>query len=220
MESKYPFIQFSDNLQDNCCCGVLPVSDGYDVAFHQDIADSGQFNIIDLAGNLIDGYSFSNGYISLESVGFDTFAPFDCFRIEINGYYSNTFMFVGCETDNTCKFEYWDDGEQSNRIRLACILDNPQSKTEKEEYTDSNGIVQSLSKVRRKEYKMTTDFYSDPVHDAIKEMLTYPHLLVDGVLMFESGDYSINWDEKDELGNAIADTELSEQDTLRYSICN
>jgi hypothetical protein len=222
MESKYPFVKFSDNLQDNCCCVVLPVSNGIDIAFYQSISDSGSFNVVDLAGNLVGGpYSFSDGYIDFSSINLDeSIAVYDCFRIEIGGYYSNVFMFIGCETDNTHHFEYWDDGEYHQRVRLRCSVGSPQSKTEKEEYIDSNGTVQPLSKTRRKEYTLTTDFYSEAVHDAIKEMLTYPFLQVDGVFMYESGDYAVNWDEQDESGNAMSETTLSEQDILRYSICN
>jgi hypothetical protein len=98
-------------------------------------------------------------------------------------------------------------------------LDKPQSKTEKSEYTDANGIVHSLSKTRRKEYELSIDFYPEPVHDAIKEMLSHPFLMVNGIAMYESGDYEIEWDEKDENGYTRATTKLSEQNTGRFSIC-
>ena len=138
----------------------------------------------------------------------------------INGYYSNFFAYIGCDDDNTHLVEFWSNNEESkSRIRLACSIDNPQSKTKKEEYVDSNGYVQTLSKVRRKEYDLTTDFYPDSLHDAIKEILIYPHLLVDGVLVYEAGDYSIGWDEKDGNGNAKATTTLAEQGVNKFSIC-
>jgi hypothetical protein len=57
------------------------------------------------------------------------------------------------------------------------------------------------------------------VHDAIKEMLSHPFLMVDGIAMYESGDYEIAWEEKDENGHARAETKLSEQNTSRFSAC-
>jgi hypothetical protein len=82
-----------------------------------------------------------------------------------------------------------------------------------------NGTVHTLAKTRRKEYELTFDFYPEAVHDAIKEMLNLPFLMVDGIAMYESGDYEILWEEKDENGHARATTKLSEQNISRFSAC-
>jgi len=37
--------------------------------------------------------------------------------------------------------------------------------------------------------------------------------------MFESGDYNIDWGNKDENNCATAKTKVSEQDTNKYSFC-
>jgi len=225
MKTKYPIVQFSDDKQEVCCCYVLPVSEGSDLIFSHDMSVYNTYQIIDLAENVFFQDAIDDGFVNLHLVNLsDFFAPGDCFRIKTLGasenYYSNIFKYIGCDTDNTHVFEYWDTDDVSRqRIRLSCVIDNPQSKTEKSDYTDSNGVNISLSKTRRKEYSLTTDFYPESVHDAIKEIFLYPNLLVDDEQMYESGDYDISWDEEDENDNARATTKLSEQDINRYSIC-
>jgi len=222
MKTKYPIVQFSDDKQDVCCCYVLPVSEGSDLALFSP-ATGGNWYLSNLNGDKIseDYVIPTDGFISVFSVDLSAIlAPGDCFRVIAGNYFSTPFQYIGCDTDNTHIFEYWDvDDINRQRIRISCVIENPQSKTEKSDYTDSNGVNISLSKMRRKEYSMTTDFYPESVHDAIKEILLYPNLLVDDDPMYESGDYDIGWDEKDENNNARATTKLSEQDINRYSIC-
>jgi len=223
MKAKYPIVQFYSGKQEVCCCYVLPVAEGSDLAFFSP-ESGGSWYLSNLNGDRISGdYAIPvDGFIDVFAVDLSAIlAPGDCFRI-IPGkkYSSNPFQYIGCNTDNTHVFEYWDeDNINRQRIRFSCVIDNPQSKTEKSDYTDANGLNISLSKTRRKEYSLTTDFYPEGVHDAIKEILLYPNLLVDDVAMYESGDYDTGWDEKDENGNAKATTKLSEQDINRYSIC-
>ena len=223
MKSKYPIIQFSEEKQDVCCCYILPVSEGYDLALFFSTAGSELWYLANLNGDKLSEYYaiHSDGFIDVSVINLSAIlAPGDCFRIVAGDYYSTPFQYIGCDADNTHVFEYWDDGDiRRQRIRLSCIIDNPQSKTEKSDYTDSNGLNISLSKTRRKEYALTTDFYPESVHDAIKEIFLYPNLFVDDEAMYESGDYDIAWDEKDENDNARATTKLSEQDINRYSIC-
>jgi len=225
MKSKYPIIQFSEDKQDVCCCYVLPVSEGSDLALFSP-ATGGKWYLSNLNGDKIsaDYVVPTDGFIDVFSVDLSAIlAPVDCFRVIAGDYYSTPFQYIGCDADNTHVFEYWDDGDDGDirrqRIRLSCVIDNPQSKTEKSDYTDSNGLNISLSKTRRKEYTLTTDFYPESIHDAIKEIMLYPNLFVDDEAMYESGDYDIAWDEKDENDNARATTKLSEQDINRYSIC-
>ncbi|MCL1933517.1 MAG: hypothetical protein FWF53_06890 [Candidatus Azobacteroides sp.] len=222
METKYPIVQFSDDRQDGCCCYVLPVSEGGDAAFFSP-ATSGVWFVSNLNGDKIGSEYIvpSDGFIDLSSVDLSAvLAPGDCFRIAAGNYFSNPFQYIGCNTDNTHVFEYRDgEDDRRQRIRISCVIENSQSKTDKSEYIDSNGLNISLSKTRRKEYDLTTDFYPESVHDAIKEIFIYPNLSVDDTLMFESGDYETEWDEKDENDNARATTKLSEQDINRYSIC-
>ena len=233
MKTKYPIVQFSEDKQDVCCCYVLPVSEGSDLAFLSP-ATGGNWYLSNLNGDkLSDVFEFevkelsnvsaieSNRFIDVSSVDLSAIlAPGDCFRVIAGNYFSTPFQYIGCDTDNTHIFEYWDvDDINRQRVRISCVIENPQSKTEKSDYTDSNGVNISLSKTRRKQYSMTTDFYPESVHDAIKEILLYPNILVDDEAMYESDDYDIGWDEKDENDNARATTKLSEQDINRYSIC-
>jgi hypothetical protein len=188
------------------------------------------FYLTDIAGNVIGS---KNGYgtvigaagnpLVVSLAGIDLagiMAAGDCFRIKIGDLLSNPFQYIGCNTENTLLFEIWDDDDNMHqRIRLRCTIDNPQAKTGKEEYEDMNGRVWSLSKKRRKEFDLTTDFYPDSVHDAIREMFLYPHLTVDETAMYESGDYEVDWENKDEDGNAKGTTGLSEQSISRWSNC-
>ena len=222
--TKYPFLLFSEDNQETCCCFVLPVSEGSDIILYNSILpNSFTFSITNVGGNAISGnYNSIDGKINLTSIDLSVmFAPGDCFRIRCLGELSNTFQYIGCNTENTHVFEFWDEAGEigHQRVRLRCVLDTPQSKTQKSEYIDSNGVVHSLSKTRRKEYSLETDFYTEYMHDSIKEMLIYPNLLVDDELMYESGDYDIDWGEKDENGYAKGSTSLSDQSINRYSIC-
>jgi hypothetical protein len=221
MKKKYPIVQFSDDIQDVCCCYVLPVSEGSDLSVYSPATEADYF-VSDITGNRISEVYFSKMnvidlvYINLSNI----LAVGDCFRIVSGGLFSTIFKYIGCHTENTCVFEYWDkeDGYHQ-KIRLSCMIDEPQSKTEKSEYTDSNGKIISLSKTRRKELNLTTDFYPEYIHDAIKEIFLYPNLLVDDIPVYESGDYEVEWEDKDENNNAKATTKLSEQDISRYSVC-
>jgi len=222
METKNPIVQFYEDKQEHCCCYVLPASEGEDLAFYSPVK-SGKWYISNLNGDKT-GSEFiisSDGFIDVFAVNLsELLAPGDCFRIVAGNYISTPFQYIGCNTENTHVFEYWDkEYDRHKKVRISCVIDNPQSKTEKSEYVDANGTNHSLSKTRRKEINLTTDFYPEYVHDAIKEILLYPNLLVDDVAVFESGDYDIAWDEKDEYDNARATTKLSEQDINRYSIC-
>ena len=222
MEAKYPIIQFSEDKQEVCCCYALPVSEGGDLAFFSP-ATGGNWSLTNLNGDKIsDEYAVpTDGFIDVFPINLSAIlAPGDCFRVKTGEYFSTPFQYIGCDTDNTHVFKYWDnDDSLQQSIRLSCIIDNPQSKTDSSEYVDSNGLSISLSKTRRKQYDLTTNFYPENVHDAIKEILLYPNLLIDDEAMFESGDYDIAWDEEDENDNARATTKLSEQDINRYSIC-
>jgi len=222
METKYPIVQFSEDRKELCCCYVLPVSKGSDLAFYSP-ETAGKWYLSNLNGDKISSEYVlpEDGFIEAYSVEFSKImATGDCFRIIANNYYSTPFLYIGCDIENTHVFEYYDDySDHWMSIRLSCLLEHPQSKTVKSEYIDANGFNHSLLKTRRKEFNLTTDFYPECVHYAIKEILLYPNLLVDDIEMFESGDYEIDWDGKDENDNVKATTKLSEQDINRFSIC-
>jgi hypothetical protein len=221
MELQYPFLHFSEDRQEGCCCFLLPVSTGSDIVLKSPgLPASFSFEITNIAGITIgSGYVSNAGAVDLSNVDLPALmAPGDCFRIKAGNLFSTPLQYVGCNTDNTCLFEFGTDTAKQ-RVRLNCILDKSQSKTDKSEYTDMNGQVHTLAKTRRKEYELTFDFYPEAVHDAIKEMLLYPVLEVDDITMYESGDYDIVWDEKDENGHARATTKLSEQNISRFSTC-
>jgi hypothetical protein len=222
MERKYPIIQFSEGRQEVCCCYVLPVAEGSDLAFYCPASDD-KWLITNLGGDIISEGDVApiDGFISLISIDLSAIlAPGDCFRVVSGIYYSIPFQYTGCDTDNTHVFEYWDkEDDYRQRVRLSCVINNQQSKTDKSEYVDANGYNHSLSKTRRKGDDLILDFYPESIHDAIKEILMYPNLIVDDEPVFESGDYEIAWDEEDENDNARAKTKLSEQNINRYSIC-
>jgi len=231
MEQRSPFLIFSDiedNKDDTCCCFVLPVSEGNDFRLsNPELTPIIAFEITNLAGDVISEKYTSYGdiqrnfgVIDLSNIDLSKLmAPKDCFRIKAGERISNPFQYIGCKTKDTHLFEFWDDEATKQRVRLRCTIENPQPKTDKSEYEDANGTVHSLSKKIRKEYAFTSDFYPEYVHDAISEMFIYPNLLVDDDPMFESGDYEINWEEKDENDNAIGTTKLSEQEISKFSNC-
>jgi len=235
MIQKKPFLIFSDiaSQDDVCCCFVLPVSEGNDfVLTNPDLPAQFTFQFTNLAGELIEDQNgmhnsseinkYNNGIIDLTGIDLaKIMAPGDCFRIKISDIISNPFQYIGCKIDETHLFDFWDDDEkEKQRIRLRCEIDNAQSKTDKNEYEDANGFVHLLSKKRRKEFQFKTDFYPEYVHDAIKEMFLYPNLVVDNEIdMFESGDYEIKWEEKDENNNTIGTTKISEHEISKYFNC-
>ena len=162
------------------------------------------------------------------------FANGDCFRLMVcaapdggtyNVYFSNLLIYNYnfTEENNFNLFEYWDNSENNGQnryfARLSCTIDGAQSKTDTTEYEDSNGKKILLHKKRRKEFDLQFDFYPESMHDTIKEILMFPNLKINDVPMFESGDYNIDWGNKDENNCAMAKTKVSEQDINKYSFC-
>ncbi|GHT33580.1 hypothetical protein FACS189434_08050 [Bacteroidia bacterium] len=201
--------------------------------------------IIDLAGNMIKNLDANVVWKHIYFAGLPNvviidlkdidlqgiLAVDDCFAIKLiyivgtnpaalpNTTYSTPFIFIGCNTEDTVLFEYWDGKEDyTQKARLSCILDKPNAKTERTEYEQRDGYVRSLASKRRKEYELTFDFYSEERHDAIRRMLQFPKLLVDGEPMYEIGDYEIDWENQDTNGKAKAETKLSEQEITAFSI--
>jgi hypothetical protein len=245
--SDNSFIQLSESTNDDCNCNaLLPVSVGSDIRFSGIIDHPTAYKVYltNLSGQVLaevpNGlYSDSiNAIVDCSLADLSSLAVGDCFRLKLAyttygdsyNYYTNPFLYIGCRDENTVLFEYagLDPLRTSfnvnfaksiiKRVRLNCIIDSVQSKTEKTEYTESTGYVRMLSKTHRKEYQLQTDFYPEFIHNAIEEMLLYPSLSVDGLPVYESGDYEIDWEDKDENGNAKATTDLSEQLINRFSI--
>jgi len=220
MQIRFPFVVFSDDNQEHCCCYVLPVSSGSDLKFLLPPQTSSPAIIETLSGiALFSVQPINNVLVDFSVVDLSSkMAPGDCFRIRNRSDLSNIFQYIGCETDGTVLFEYWNNSDYKQRIRLNCIIENVQSKTQKTEYVDATGFSVSLAKSRRREYEMKIDFVPEYLHSAIKEMLLFPNLLVDDVAMYESNDYEIDWGNKDEKDYAKGETKLSEQEINRYSV--
>lgn len=218
------FITFSQGRECNCS-QVLPVCYGADMAFETDFSMS-EINFVSQNGDVIkqaspefnEQYTFALLTDDLSKI----FAPGDCFMLCVKDndnhlFFSNTFVFIGCDEEDTLLFEFYENGGNHFKVRLHGLLSSPQPKTDKTQYETSNGHVITLSKKRRKEYEAEFYFYPESVHDSIEEMLCFPNLTVNEVPMFESGDYEIQWKEKDENGNARSTTKLSEQTIKKYS---
>lgn len=229
MKIENPLIEFTQGS--GVCCGYfLPVSQAGDIMFDFPSSVSCKTWLSDPANNLISGSEIImlSGYYLNENNLKNYFAPGDCFKIalevtQISGYeevyFSNLFKYLGCDTKNTHVFRFGNGPESfPNTVRLSCEVIKPQSKTDRVVYESYDGTVKSLSKIKRKSLDMITDFYPEKVHDAIQEMFMFPYLKVDGIDMYESGDYSVDWEGKDEHGKAMATTALSEQKIKRYSI--
>ena len=219
IDETHSIVRFYESTKEGCCCDVLPIMYGSDLAFRPNVSGS-TFYITDMAGKRVTaGKAIAGEMVSLESYDLSTlFATGDCFRIEIGGRYSNLFKYIDCEDDNTTLFEYWDNASR-RRIRLSAKLEAPQNKKEKSEYTNSNGKVISLSNTMRKEYQLGTDYLSAELHDLIGEMLLFPNIIIDDEMsVFESGSYDVDWGNPDADEKAKAKTALSLQSIKRYSV--
>jgi hypothetical protein len=244
-----PFYRFhtfsqSETVEFSDCCGKcenlpVPVCFGSDIAFSIVIDGEYHWFSTDLGityvtpdGKFIEGaqdvqYSDDRKFAQLTDDLSKIFATGDCFRLfmieEPAGgnllHFSDLFIYIGCKERETHLFEFWIEEDRHYKIRLWCKLENSQSKTDKTEYSDANGFTYTLAKTRRKEYELQFDYCSERMHDAIKEMLMFPNIEIDDVPMYESGDYSINWDETDECGNATASTKIAEQEITKFSNC-
>jgi hypothetical protein len=223
-----PFIKFSPEISSECDCEAnLPICFGSDLAFESDL-NMNNVAYVTLSGDMIKSAESveynDNKFAQLTDDLSKVLAPGDCFRIIFedeggNKYYSNSLIYIGIDTEYTLLFDYWLNDGNHLKTRLYALLSNPQPKTNKTEYETTKGTVKTLSKKRRKEYELEFYFYPESIHDSIEEMLCFPNITVEEVPMYESGDYEIDWEGKDENGYARSTTKLSEQNITKYSNC-
>ena len=234
MESKHPFMYFTETIEENCDCSqaLLPVCFGSDLRFNiESYADL--FPLISFVGFTTISGDFIAKSVRLTTYQMDLsqvdlanrLAENECFRIAIHDnsgnifIYSNPLVYIGCDDHKTVLFEYWIDGNESTRTRLRAILKKPNPVNELENYENALGDVFTLAKQRRKQFELETDFYPECIHDSIQEMLLHPNILVDEDLMFESGEYTVDWENKISDDRAKGATQLSEQKIMRFANC-
>jgi|SRR5665647_220053 len=228
---QFSFIQFSSDVE--CCETPLVVSGINDINYYIEADVSFQFGLASMAGDQL-ALSPANSVQGWFNLGFDPslyFACGDCFRILIKTvtetYLSNVLMYDNDpikslmiqykSTDET----YFPFGANEARVRLPMILSSPNPITEKEDYTDANGVINNPFKSRRQKYELIVDYLPLDFHKKLQVALVHK-LTIDGLSVIESGDYKIDWDNMDSSsGNELimAKTEISEQDIVILKNC-
>jgi len=234
METKHPFIYFTPTIEQDCDCSqaLLPVCFGSDIRIHKtdEMPFVAQIGFSAINGDIINQHVFVATSSTIDLSQRDDLSEFlavnECFRIIILNqvtseilFYSNPLIYIGCNVDETALFEYWVDGSASQKTRLRAILKEPNPQNEKDEYSDAIGNVFTVAKQRRKQFELEIGFYPEHIHDSIQEMLLFPNLLADDIPMYESGEYVIDWENKEQNDFAKATTQLSEQEIMRFTNC-
>ena len=229
---QFSFIQLSSEIP--CCCEVpLIVSNINDLMFYINADETFRIGFASMAGDqlALTEIAANLGWYNLEFDPSLYFACGDCFRILIKTatetYLSNVLMYDNDpiksmlvqykSTDET----YFPFGANEARVRLPMILSNPNPITEKEDYTDANGVINNPFKTRRQKYELIIDYLPLDFHKKLQVALMHK-LTINGMSVIESGDYKIDWDNMDSSsGNELvmAKTEISEQDIVILKNC-
>lgn len=114
------------------------------------------------------------------------------------------------ETNGLSLLEYWCDedeyglpfvsahpaGSDAFHIKqwLPFLVRNPQYKTKEETYEKLSGERVLLMATIAKEYELETEYLPEAWHDMIITALECDHVSVNGVEMFKSSDYSVDWE--------------------------
>lgn len=224
----FSFIQFSSDAP--CCCEYPIVVSGInDLRFYIDADEVFQIGLATMEGSeiILTETPANLGWYNLMFDPADYFACGDCFKImvktETETYLSNILTYDNDplksllvqykSTDET----YFPFEAEENRVRLPMILSSPNPVTEKEDYTDANGVINNPFKARRQKYELIIDHLPLDMHKKIQVALMHK-VIIDGISMIETGDYKIDWDNMDSSsGNELmmAKTEVSEQEIVK-----
>ena len=223
----FSFIQFDQSSQ--CLCDVpLIVSDIDDIKYYIESDEQFKIGFASMSGDVIvlSDDDKSQGWFNLVHNPELYFACGDCFRIILknaeNTLLSNLLRYDN-DPDHTILLEYkskdssyFSFGNNSNRVRLPMILSNQNPITEKEDYTDANGVINNPFKTRRQKYDLIIDFLPADFHKKLELALMHD-ITLDGISMIETGDYKIDWENVDQstgIDLIMAKTEISEQEIL------
>ena len=220
---QFSFIQFSSDVE--CCELPLVVSGINDINYYIEADEAFKIGLASLAGDQLE-LSPANSAQGWHNLAFDPalyFACGDCFRILIKTasetYLSNILMYdndpvksllVQYSSRNETIFPF---GANEARVRLPIILSSPNPVTEKEDYTDANGIINNPFKTRRQKYELIIDYLPLDFHKKIQVALMHK-ITIDGISVVETGDYKIDWDNMDSSSGTeliMAKTDVSEQ---------
>lgn len=224
---QFSFIQFTGITP--CCCDIpLIVAGISDINYYIEADESFKIGLCSQSGDLIvlSEIDSNQGWFNLGFNPADYFACGDCFRILLKtaneSYLSNTLMYdndpyksllVQYSSINNALFPF---GQSEARVRLPMILSSPNPVTEKEDYTDANGVINNPFKSRRQKYELIIDYLPLDFHRKIQVALMHK-VTIDGIALNETGDYKIDWDNTDSssgIEQAMAKTEVSEQEIV------
>lgn len=237
----YSFYEFSKNILTGCGNIPLPVMHANDVAFYYDESII-SVAICDVAGSLIRDvtgyYSDTRQHFKL-SDELIFLAKNTCFRFRIQtatGYYfSNLFIFTECTSDdcsasvayscnsNQFGFDYVDNGNRYNSIRLPIRMINKQYPQENKIYTKSTGERVVLTSTIGFQYELDTDYMPEPWHEKLVVALSHDDVLINGIRVTQDGEYSINWQDVIDNGCGVklvkGSTKLRGDNVMRNSNC-
>ena len=91
--------------------------------------------------------------------------------------------------NNDYGFDYSNDNYQI--IRLGIGLYNPKYPTNQTQYRKQNGAFRNGVVAIDKQYDLITDNMDEVTHDALKVALKHREVYIDGVEMFNTGDYEV-----------------------------
>ena len=132
----------------------------------------------------------------------------DCFRLMLKSNedllsgQSNVFVLVDDE-EYSSRLEYR-SGEDNfgftyrsgwfNAARLPLYLKEPKFSQSREVYATLSGRQKILSASVRDEYDLETDYMCEDMHRKLIIALMHDEVYIDGRLLTQTGDYSVDWD--------------------------
>ena len=224
---QFSFIQFTGITP--CCCDVpLVVSGINDVNYYIEADEPFKIGLSSQSGDtvILAAIDSNQGWFNLGFNPADYFACGDCFRIllkTVNETYLSNVLIYDNDPDKSLLVQYsstngamFPFGASEARVRLPMILSSPSAVTEKEDYTDANGVINNPYKSRRQKYELIIDYLPLDFHKKLQVALMHK-ITIDGISVIETGDYKIDWDNMDSSSGVelvMAKTEVSEQEIV------
>ena len=117
---------------------------------------------------------------------------------------SNIFVRKDDDGDYSSRIEYRSAGDNFgfaysgnsffNTVRLPLYLQEPRFAQTRDVYGTLSGRQKILSASVRNEYDLDTDYMTEEMHRNLIIALMHDEVYIDGRLLTQTGDYSIDWD--------------------------
>lgn len=243
-------IKFSHQPTDLGCNGAIPyTSQGAQLFLQSELDGNLGYSVVDpetlepISGLYIDDWTeeqigdyihvtlgeISSSWSIKEGVCFRIMRMVSSDEEQEDKQYSNVLMYYS-NNEGIANVEYWChepafgipfDDEHHLMVNIPLFLKNPQYKQSDEVYETLDGKSIILYSEMAKEYELKTEYIPEVWHDAIVRILMCDEIRINGLDVYKSGEYSVDWEKhmKSECGTklAIGSCKVKENVTHRNS---